>query len=168
MNIFLPFQMSFLDYIDNYSHAIVVYIMGCNHNCFNCQNKEFQDINYKESINVNISEFFELLKYFSKKYRTNKVVLSGGDPLHPNNINKVKEILLNKEYDFTLYTGYDIEYVIKNNVFGFKFIKCGKYNEIYKKTSEKNNDFFVLASENQKIYDSNYNLISNNGILYFK
>jgi len=167
MNVILPFSMSFLDYFDNYSHATVVYIMGCNNNCLKCQNKEFQDANYTSSVKVNVSEFKKYLEYFSDKHRTNKVVLLGGDPLFSKNIEDVKEILLDVKYNFTIYTGYDIEYAIKNNVKNFEFIKCGKYEEKYKQDSIKNDEFMILASKNQKVYNKKYELISYNGMINF-
>lgn len=167
MNVILPFSMSFLDYFDNYSHAIVVYIMGCNNNCLKCQNKDFQDANYNSSVKVSVNDFKKYLDYFSDKYKTNKVVLLGGDPLFNKNIEEVKEVLLYTVYDFAIYTGYNIEYVIKNDVKNFKFLKCGKYEESYKQDPMKNDDFMILASKNQKVYDKNFNLISNNGVLKF-
>lgn len=167
MNVILPFSMSFLDYFDNYSHAVVVYIMGCNNNCLKCQNKEFQDANYSSSVKININDFKKYLQFFSDKYRTNKVVLLGGDPLFSKNIEDVKNILLDTKYDFAIYTGYDIEYVKRNNVKNFKFLKCGKYEEIYKQDPFKNDDFMVLGSKNQKVYNEKYELISNDGIINF-
>jgi organic radical activating enzyme len=160
--------MSFLDYPDNKSHSIIIYIMGCEHACSNCQNVQFQNIDYEFCNNVNVKDILELIKHFSNKFRTNKVVLSGGDPLYKKNIAEVKEILLDRNYNFMVYTGYNIDYVIKNNVSGFKFIKCGKYQENLKQKSEKTDDFLILASKNQKIYNENFKLVSNEGILEFK
>lgn len=167
MNIILPFSMSFLDYFDNFSHATVVYIMGCNNNCLKCQNKDFQNPTYSSSIKVNINEFKEYLQHFCNKYRTNKVVLLGGDPLFSKNIEEVKEILLDTRYNFVVYTGYDIEYVVKNNIKNFEFIKCGKYEEKYKQDSIKNDDFMILGSKNQKVYNKKYELISCDGMIKF-
>lgn len=169
MNIIYPFTVSFLDYLDNESIAVVVYIMGCEHKCKNCHNKQFADVDYEKSVNVNKNEFIKLIKKATEKNRTNKIVLSGGDPLYKSNINDIISIIgdLKDEYDIMIYTGYDIDYVKKNNISGFKYIKCGVYDENQKQTSFKDDDKFVFASKNQKLYDSKYNLISNNGVFNF-
>ena len=61
-----------------------------------------------------------------------------------------------------------VNYVKENNVKGFKFIKCNVYKENIKQSSEKTDDYIQFASRNQKLYDSNFKLLSKNGRFYFK
>jgi len=168
VRIILPFSTSFLDYADNESLAIIVYIMGREHKCKGCHNPQFSDFNYKNSYLINEKEFTKLIEDVSKKHRTNKIVFEGGDPLHPQNIKFTKNILRKlKHLNFMIYTGYDINYVKENKVNGFKFLKCGKYVEEKKQESRKTDFKFFLASKNQKIFDSELNLLSENGVLNF-
>jgi len=164
----LPLGTSFLDYADNESLAVIVYVMGCDHGCSGCHNQQFSDFNYSASYTVNFDKLSSILKESTKKHRTKKVVIGGGDPLHPKNIEFVKYVL-NKltEYQFMVYTGYDVDYVKKNKVKGFTLLKCGRYEEDKKQKSVKTDSKFCLASKNQKIYDCNYRLLSSDGTLFF-
>lgn len=163
-----PLDITYQDYPDNYSIAVLVYFYGCIHNCFNCHNPELQNFNNGKRINV-----FKLLKYIyqtCKLNRTNKIVLSGGDPLNYRNIDTIKFVLNQLEknnYEVCIYTGYSKDYIIANNIKGFKYVKCGKYDECLFQLSEKTDDYLKFASSNQELYDNNLNLISRNGIFYF-
>jgi organic radical activating enzyme len=168
MNIIYPFNITFLDYPDDISHAIIVYMMGCDNSCSDCQNLNFKSPEY--SLNTKIFTVNELIKDLtvsSKTLLTNKIVLSGGDPLSIYNIKETKELLTYKDFEFIIYTGKDIMFAIDNNVAGFKYIKCGLYNNKLKQPSEKTDEYLKFASKNQTLYDENYNEISNNGIYYF-
>lgn len=149
-------------------------MMGCDNNCINCHNPKFKDyfINnetiqlfYPQALSEKIGKYMGL-------YRTDKIVISGGDPLSKYNIFKVKILLQNLYANSTnnvcIYTGKDIEYVKKAEVKGFKFIKCGKYIEELKQESIKTDEYIQFASSNQGLYDSNYNLLSENGRYYFE
>jgi hypothetical protein len=94
----------------------------------------------------------------------------GGDPLYDTNIDFTRELVNKsyKDYDFCIYTGYDIDFVIQSNITDFKFIKCGRYMESLAQVSKKTHEHMVLASSNQALYDEKYNLISKNGVLHFK
>lgn len=165
---------SFLDYPDNHSCAIVVTVIGCSHNCKGCQNKALQDFKYKECIKVSPQQLKSLIDDYnaSKSYSFDKIVLIGGDPLHPNNIEDVNEFckLMKSEYDICIYTGYEkdyIEYSLKE--YNFKFIKTGLYKEELKQLSYKNDNEMVFASTNQRLYENRNNklkLVTNNKAKY--
>ncbi|HON84150.1 MAG TPA: 4Fe-4S cluster-binding domain-containing protein [Caldisericia bacterium] len=171
LNVVFPLQTTFIDYPDDESEAIIIYILGCDHFCVGCQNPLFKNKDY--NLNTKLLYPIELLleiEKLSKRIDSNKVVLSGGDPLSKTNIEDVKSLLnfnITKKFDYMIYTGYDIEYVKTNFINGFKFIKCGNYLPEYKQDSEKTDDYLKFASTNQKLFDENFNLISNNGIFYF-
>lgn len=157
---------TFLDYPDNTSLSVIVFLPGCEFNCINCQNPELR--NPESGNEFSTQEAIALIKGQAQRSRTNKIVLSGGDPLSCYNIDNTIEILdnMSKEYDFCIYTGFDIDYVKENDIKGFKFIKCGNYMEENKTTSYKDDNGIQFASTNQKLYDENYNLLSENG--YYK
>lgn len=168
-----PISYTWIDYPDDDSLAIIIYTMGCTNNCDGCHNPEFRDPLYKDgapfvsyiegidSIHLKIRKMCYLLS-------TNKVVLSGGDPLSTYNIEETKSILSrNTDLDFCIYTSMGIENVISNNVKGFKFIKCGGFNKELIQPSEKTNDYIQFASSNQELYDNDFNLLSTSGRYYF-
>lgn len=157
-------QTTFLDYPDNESLAVIFYMNGCEHNCLNCQNKDLQKSSKYSKTIIN-----EIIDYCNRN-NTNKIVLSGGDPLYKTNIDLTNKIIdtYKDKYDICIYTGYDIEYIKKVLHFGFKFIKSGKYVEQFKQLSEKTDEYIQLASSNQNFYNNCYIQISQNGKLFFK
>lgn len=158
-------QTTWLDYPDNYSLAVIFYTYGCIHKCKNCHNLALQT-----PVLAYSKELIEEILIYCKRNNTNKLVLSGGDCLLKGAnlsltnaiIDKYRDVL-----DICIYTGYDIDYVKANVHKGFKFVKCGKYDENMKIESDKTDDYLQLASTNQKLYDGNYQLLSSNGRYYF-
>jgi organic radical activating enzyme len=167
ISVILPFSGSFLDYPDNESPAVVAYVCGCEQTCPECHNPALK---HRESGTEMKEAEFEF-RIYSELYRckTNKLVISGGDPLHPGNINVIKNFLLKNQHkiDICIYTGYNIEYVKRHSITGYKFIKCGTYDEKLKQLSEKTDKRMVLSSANQKLYNSDAHQISKQGIFYF-
>lgn len=158
-------QTTWLDYPDNVSLAVIFYTYGCIHKCKNCQNPSLQTP--VESYPRGIID--EILMY-CKRNNTNKLVLSGGDCLLKGaNLNLTNAVIdkYGNELDICIYTGYDIDYVKANVHKGFKFVKCGKYNENMKTEPNKTDNYVQLASTNQELYDSNCWLLSSNGRYYF-
>ena len=140
--------------------------MGCGHNCPGCQNPLFQNPNYEQGTRiVTVEELVDELKTRCKRERTNKIVLSGGDVLFNTNIDFTREILnqLKNDYDICIYTGYNIDYVEKNNISGYKFIKCGVFDKTKFIKPDKTDEFIQFASTNQKLYNDKNILISENG-----
>jgi anaerobic ribonucleoside-triphosphate reductase activating protein len=172
MRILYPFSTSWLDYPTNSDLAIVLYFMGCEHNCFNCHNPNFQSYFNKYDLwkDFTIEQLNESLHEKSIKEQTNKIVFSGGDPLYIRNRSEIKEFLTkNKKYDICIYTGYEITKIIEWDIKGAKYYKCGKYIDNQKDNhSGKNNDQFVLASYNQRLYDESYEEISIGNYYTFK
>ena len=164
-------EESFIDYPDNKSIALCVIIPGCVNNCAGCQNPWFQSPNpAPETVDeLSIDELDKKLDKLCKLNNTNKIVLSGGDPLSPYNIEYTKSFLekYKEKYDICIYTGHNIDYVKENNVIGFKFIKCGKFDINNKRESDKTDEKMIFASPNQELYDDKLNLISKDGIYYF-
>ena len=157
---------SFIDYPDNSSIALCVVVMGCGHNCPGCQNPLFQNPNYEQGTRiVTVESLVNELKTRCKREHTNKIVLSGGDILFKTNIDFTKELLnkMSDNYDFCLYTGYNIDYVKTNDIKGYKFIKCGVFDKTKYVKPDKTDDFIQFASTNQKLYNYKNELISING-----
>ena len=169
VKILQPIQTTWLDYPDDESLAIIVCMMGCDNGCPFCQNPEFQNPEYNnQTKEYNVNELINELKLLCKKNHTNKVVLSGGDPLSCFNKDFTKELLSNSDFEFCIYTGHNIEYVKSLNLFKVKFIKCGYFDINKKRESFKNDLCIQFASPNQILYNGNYEPLSVDGVFYFK
>lgn len=90
---------------------VVLWVSGCNHHCPHCQNQETWNPDSGKPFTAKQEK--QIIKYLSKDYISG-LTLSGGDPLHPNNIETVtqlcktiKEKLPNK--NIWLYTGSSYE-----------------------------------------------------------
>lgn len=171
MKIIYPPDTTWMDYPDNHSQALLVYTIGCNHNCSECHNPELQKVDYSENV-IEISDsktLYEIIKESSKKERTNKIVFSGGDPIHYNNLEVIRDFLLTKkDFDICLYTGHNVKKVKEIGIKNFSFLKCGKYKKNKKQKSEKTDEKISFSSSNQKLYNSKFELISNFGVYIFK
>ena len=172
LNVAYPLTTTFLDYCDNESQAILIYILGCNNMCGGCHNTRFKDKEYQDSETkkLDILALYDKIVEQAQKNNTDKVVLSGGDPLYKENLAETKtllHLLKKKGLKITVYTGHDIDYVKLNNVKHFDFIKCGPYMEIFKQPSIKTDEYIQLSSSNQEIYNHKYELLSHNGIFKF-
>lgn len=159
-------QETWLDYPDAHSNSVSVYFYGCLHNCAGCHNPEMQTLN-SPAVPVYAEDLVQLIMGAAARCKTDKVVLTGGDPLHPDNREEVIFLcyrLVSLGYDVCVYTGYDIITAMELLPPGaVKFIKCGRYVKELAQGSGKTNDEFALASTNQKLYDGYFNLLSTNG-----
>ena len=90
---------------------VVLWLSGCSHNCYKCQNPQTHDPNSGILFDENAEE--ELFRKLSKDYISG-LTLTGGDPLHENNldgvlnlINKIRLSCPNKT--IWLYSGYQFD-----------------------------------------------------------
>ena len=90
---------------------VVLWLSGCSHHCYNCQNP--QTWNPDSGIPFDESAKQEIFNELSKDYISG-ITFSGGDPLHENNLDNVlklvQEIRISyPEKTIWLYTGYKLE-----------------------------------------------------------
>lgn len=168
-HIIYPMSFTFSDYPDNVSYATLVYFLGCGLSCQECYNPDLKTIDHPNYNFIDMDYFLDYLKTSCNKSKTNKVVFSGGNPLDSLNIDFVRYFVktFGEEFDICIYTGYNIEYVKKENIKGFKYIKTGVYDLTKKQQQIKTDDYMQLSSSNQEFYDENYNLLSVDGKFYF-
>jgi len=159
-------EETFLDYPSPEGNAVIVYFTGCEHHCPGCHSPLLQKV---EKYAENNQEILDKIINFCQRADTNKLVFLGGDPLYSSNLNITKFLLekLSNDYDICIFTGYDIDTVQKLQIKGAKYYKCGKFDINNLRQSKKTDNEYVLASPNQNFYDSDYKLISENGILTF-
>ena len=151
------------DYPSPEDVAVIVYFKGCTHNCKGCHSPGLQTFHDDYLVSLN-----EILHYLSVN-KTQKLVLSGGDPLAPVNVQYSKYLL---EYmpvyvDTCIYTGYDLNYIKHHYIKHFKFIKSGTYKEELAQVSGKNSKKITFASRNQVLYSKDLTQISDKGVYHF-
>jgi organic radical activating enzyme len=164
---------SFQDYPDNkLEGALIVYMSGCSNSCFGCHNLDLKNPNYGEAFSIEKLEQ-RLIKESIRYNNCNRIVLMGGDPFFKKNINFTIQFIKQIEFNITLYTGHTflelLDAEILNKIKGnFEYLKTGRYDNTKRKVPEKTKKYFQLASSNQEIYDTNFNLLTTNGRLKFE
>ena len=93
---------------------VVLWLSGCSHHCYNCQNPQTWDVNSGIPFDESAKE--ELFRELSKDYISG-LTLSGGDPLHEANLDGVLNLVNRFRLSFPsktiwLYSGYTWNQVI--------------------------------------------------------
>lgn len=93
---------------------IVLWVAGCEHRCTNCQNQ--QTWSPQSGIPFDKNAMNEILNELKKDYISG-ITFSGGDPLHPKNVQNVLKIVdeIRVSYptkNIWLYTGYTWEHIM--------------------------------------------------------
>ena len=93
---------------------IVLWVAGCEHHCTNCQNQ--QTWSPQGGIPFDKNAMNEILNELKKDYISG-ITFSGGDPLHPQNVQNVLKIVdeIRVSYptkNIWLYTGYTWEQIM--------------------------------------------------------
>ena len=160
---------------------VVLWLSGCSHHCYNCQNPQTWDVNSGIPFDESAKE--ELFRELNKDYISG-LTLSGGDPLHEANldgvldlVNEIRLSLPNKT--IWIYTGYTWENIMKYE-YGAKYInnfntdalrqcivsKCdvlvdGRYIDSQRNPSKK-----WAGSDNQRVIDIWKSLEQNKIVLH--
>lgn len=93
----------------------VIYVSGCSHNCYNCHNPQTHNINYGMLFTKDLQD--EIIENIKKRQFVSGITLSGGDPLHENNIGGVLKLinkfrlLFGSTKTIWLYSGYTWEQI---------------------------------------------------------
>ena len=93
--------------------SVVVFVSGCTNGCLQCHNPETWDFSYGEPLTEDVLN--EICAAVANPHIKN-LVISGGDPLHPDNlegtysiINEIFEERQCNGKNIILYTGYTFE-----------------------------------------------------------
>lgn len=154
---------------------VVLWLSGCSHHCKGCQNPQTWDPD--SGIPFDNAAKKELFEELEKDYISG-LTLSGGDPLHENNIEEVSSLLYEIRILFPtktiwLYTGYTWEEIMKKNinndiaflrykiVFQCDVLVDGEYKEELRDITLK-----WRGSKNQRVIDINKSFEKNKIVLY--
>ncbi|MDE6289777.1 MAG: radical SAM protein [Ureaplasma sp.] len=129
---------------DGPGYRIVVFLQGCNIYCKGCQNPS----TWKPMCNKKY-DVKELAKILKDKAITNKITISGGEPLFQQDA--LIQLLLefkkiDPHLDICLYTSYELDQVPKEILKNLTYIKTGRYIEELKDPS-----LTYYGSTNQKL-----------------
>jgi anaerobic ribonucleoside-triphosphate reductase activating protein len=103
----------------------VVYFQGCNRYCVGCQNPQTWDFKGGQSVSIP-----DLVKTIITGSRTQRVTISGGEPLEQKEALTTLVILLKEQnFDIALYTGYLEVDVPVDILMHIDFLKTGEYRQ---------------------------------------
>ena len=157
---------------------VVLWLSGCSHNCYKCQNPQTHDPNSGILFDEKAEE--ELFRELSKDYISG-LTLTGGDPLHENNldgvlnlVNKIRLLFPNKT--IWIYSGYRWSEIFNDGVYLTKECAGWKRREIVKKCtvmvdgryidSQRNPSKKWAGSDNQHVIDISQSITQNKLVLY--
>lgn len=166
---------------------VVLWLSGCSHHCYNCQNP--QTWNPDSGIPFDKSAKQEIFDELSKDYISG-LTLTGGDPLYENNLGEVlklvKEIRISfPEKTIWLYTGFEWNQIMNMQVmqpiFSCKDLESKIQNILKRQEIIKMCDVLVdgeyideqkdltlkfRGSKNQRVIDVKKSLAQNKVVLY--
>lgn len=102
------------DVLNGTGFRVVLFVSGCSHRCYNCQNPKTWDKNFGHPFTEKTRQY--IFNCLDKDY-IDGITITGGDPLHENNLNEVlklvQEIRISyPEKTIWLYTGYTWEQIM--------------------------------------------------------
>ena len=170
---------------------VVLWLSGCSHHCYNCQNP--QTWNPNSGIQFDESAKQEIFNELSKDYISG-ITFSGGDPLHENNLDEVLKLVQEISISFPqktvwLYTGYTWNFIMNYELTSnfteedvlfdyhmkkdFKMIKRKNIIKLVNvlvdgKYIDEQKDFTLKwkGSKNQRVIDVKQSLAQNKVVLY--
>lgn len=142
----------------------VLWVAGCSHHCFNCQNPETWDSDNGQPFTNESMQ--RLLNCLQKDY-VRGITFSGGDPLYRLNVRTIGELskqikeIFNNNKDQWLYTGYTWEEITNSELINYikniDVIVDGCYLE-----NKRNVSLPFRGSSNQRIIDVQKSLQNSN------
>lgn len=97
--------------VDGPGLRTVIWFQGCVHQCVGCHNPQTHDLN--AGYLVEVSDLLNQVRAINHK----KITISGGDPfLQKHALNEICIALKAEGYHIWIYTGYEIEMLIKDDV----------------------------------------------------
>lgn len=155
------------DMLNGSGLRVVLYLSGCFHGCCGCHNPETWDCN--SGIKFDSAAKEEVFDKLNKDYISG-ITLSGGDPLHDNNLDEVYSLICEIKDKFPtktiwLYTGYEWEDIFtewvtdKNQSLRRKIIKsCDVLVEGRYVAELADVNYPWAGSTNQRVVDVNKSL----------
>ena len=157
---------------------VVLWLSGCSHHCYNCQNPQTWDAN--SGIPFDESAKKELFRELDKDYISG-LTLSGGDPLFESNLDGVLDLVNEIRLSFPnksiwLYSGYTLSEIFNDGVYLTRDCAGWKRREIVTKCevlvdgryidSQRNVQAKWRGSDNQRVINIQESLKQGKVVLY--
>ena len=168
------------DVLNGTGFRVVLFVSGCSHRCYNCQNPKTWDKNFGHPFTEKTKQY--IFNCLDKDY-IDGITITGGDPLYENNLDKVLKLvqeirILFPEKTIWLYTGYTYSEIFRgqasclsqeglNNFKRRKIISNidvlvdGKYIDSQRDITKK-----WAGSKNQQVINVKESIKNNKIILY--
>lgn len=168
------------DVLNGTGFRVVLFVSGCSHRCYNCQNPKTWDKNFGHPFTEKTKQY--IFNCLDKDY-IDGITITGGDPLYEYNLDEVLKLVQEIRISFPeksiwLYTGYSYSDIFRgqssclsqeglNNFKRREIIKLcnimvdGEYIDAQKDLSLK-----FRGSKNQNCIDVKQSLAKNKMILY--
>ena len=168
------------DVLNGTGFRVVLFVSGCSHRCYNCQNPKTWDKNFGYLFTEKTKQY--IFDCLDKDY-IDGITITGGDPLYENNLDEVLKLVQEIRISFPektiwLYTGYSYSEIFRgqssclsqeglNNFKRRKIIKLcdvlvdGEYIDEQKDLTLK-----WKGSKNQNCIDVKQSLTQNKMVLY--
>lgn len=146
----------------------VLWVQGCEKNCYHCCNPQFQEF---LPIEVPLSEICNQIIKDCETHNLRGLTLSGGEPLHPRNAQSFHTLINNirqkKDIDILAFTGYTESEISEVAPWAYEFIDlliAGPYIHTL------HHSLGLVASTNQKIIrcSDKFSDITDDEIMYGK
>ncbi len=139
------------DMLNGYGLRVVLWVAGCTHHCPGCHNPITHDVNGGILFDEAAKE--EIFTELAKDY-VDGITFSGGDPLHPLNVNTIGELVAEINAKFPtktkwLYTGYLYEDISSLPFIPMLDVICDGKFEIDKYDPQ----LHWVGSSNQRVID---------------
>ena len=101
------------DVLNGTGFRVVLFVSGCSHRCYNCQNPKTWDKNFGHPFTEKTKQY--IFNCLDKDY-IDGITITGGDPLHENNLDEILKLVQEIRNSFPnktiwLYTGYKFEQI---------------------------------------------------------
>lgn len=171
------------DVLNGTGFRVVLFVSGCSHRCYNCQNPKTWDKNFGHPFTEKTRQY--IFNCLDKDY-IDGITITGGDPLHENNLNEVFKLVQEIRNSFSektiwLYTGYTWEQLVYSRMPSGvgkekEFLHWNQRNEIISNVDvlvdgeyideQKDLTLKWRGSKNQRVIDVKQSLAQNKMVLY--
>lgn len=175
------------DVLNGTGFRVVLFVSGCSHRCYNCQNPKTWDKNFGHPFTEKTKQY--IFNCLDKDY-IDGITITGGDPLYRYNLDEVLKLVQEIRISFPektiwLYTGFEWNQIMNMQVmqpiFSCKDLESKIQNILKRQEIIKMCDVLVdgeyidkqkdltlkfRGSKNQHVIDVKQSLVQNKMILY--
>lgn len=168
------------DVLNGTGFRVVLFVSGCSHKCYNCQNPKTWDKNFGHPFTEKTKQY--IFNYLDKDY-IDGITITGGDPLYEYNLDEILKLVQESRNSFPdktiwLYTGYSYSEIFRgqSSCLSQEGLNNFKRREIISNIDvlvdgeyiDKQKDLTLKfrGSKNQHVIDVRQSLAQNKMILY--